>query len=93
MSAGVLPSFWQQQLMDEAVLAYVAWRESLRLYGPPTAIGQARPPTRRYVRTRHTRRCSTAKRPPRTCTRAWPSGSASCRRPGFDYTLATRNFA
>jgi hypothetical protein len=27
MSAGVLPSFWQQQLMDEAVLAYVAWRE------------------------------------------------------------------
>jgi hypothetical protein len=27
MSAGVLPSFWQQQLVDEAVLAYVAWRE------------------------------------------------------------------
>jgi hypothetical protein len=27
MSAGVLPSFWQQQLMDEAVLAYVAWRQ------------------------------------------------------------------
>ena len=27
MSAGVLPSFWQQQLVDEAVLACVAWRE------------------------------------------------------------------
>jgi hypothetical protein len=27
MSAGVLRSFWQQQLVDEAVLAYVAWRE------------------------------------------------------------------
>jgi hypothetical protein len=27
MSAGVLPSFWQQQLVDEAVLAYVEWRE------------------------------------------------------------------
>ena len=28
MSAGAaLPSFWQQQLVDEAVLAYVQWRE------------------------------------------------------------------
>ena len=27
MSAGALPSFWQQQLVDEAVLACVAWRE------------------------------------------------------------------
>jgi hypothetical protein len=27
MSAGALPSFWQQQLVHEAILAYVAWRE------------------------------------------------------------------
>ena len=27
MSAGVLPSFWQRQLVDDAVLAYVAWRD------------------------------------------------------------------
>jgi hypothetical protein len=27
MSAGVLPSFWQRQLVDDAVVAYVAWRE------------------------------------------------------------------
>jgi hypothetical protein len=29
MSAGAttLPSFWRQQLVDDAVLAYVAWRE------------------------------------------------------------------
>jgi len=28
MSAGAtVPSFWQQQLVDEAVLAYVQWRE------------------------------------------------------------------
>jgi hypothetical protein len=27
MSAGVLPSFLQRQLVDDAVVAYVAWRE------------------------------------------------------------------
>jgi len=27
MSTARRPSFWQQQLVDEAVLAYVAWRE------------------------------------------------------------------
>ena len=27
MSAGAASSFWQQQLVDEAVLAYVHWRE------------------------------------------------------------------
>ena len=27
MSAGAASSFWQQQLVDEAVLAYAQWRE------------------------------------------------------------------
>jgi hypothetical protein len=74
MSAGVLRSFWQQQLVDEAVLAYVAWREE------SATVWAA------YVQW-------SSETAARTCTPAWVSGSASCRRPGFDYTHTTRNSA
>ena len=93
MSTARRPSFWQQQLVDEAVLAYVAWREESAAVWAAYGHWSSAAADEAIVHTRHIGRRSTAKRPPRTSTRSWSSGSASGWRQEVDHTLTTRDSA
>ena len=94
MSAGVLPSFWQRQLVDDAVLAYVAWRdESATVWAAYGRWSSASAEEAIGAHAAYKAALDREETAARTCTPAWVSGSASCRRPGFDYTHTTRNSA
>ena len=93
MSAGAAPSFWEQELVDEAVLAYVQWREeSWNVWGAyrrwaSAAVEDARGAHAAY-RAALDREEAAAERYASLVERV-----SELLKTGFDYTLATRGLA